>query len=247
MGSPISGVSVQVRDAVTDALFGATVTDIDGHYSFAGLAEEAQVTVRPSLGSYSFTPSSASFTMDADKTADFAVVVPPTYSISGTVTYSGSPMSGVEVEARDLSTNALLGAVATDMEGHYSFTGLEDGAQIKVTPSQYGYTFTPASSSLTMDSDKTADFTATQVTYSLSGTVRDYYDSPFAGVTVSIYDQGSLTFIDSATTDEEGNYSFAAIAEGRAIRVVPTYFSEVFTPTWAEMVMTGNMGQDFGV
>jgi hypothetical protein len=64
-----------------------------------------------------------------------------TYSISGTVTASGTPLQGVTIILNSTTT------ATTDASGNYTFTGLANG-NYTVTPSKSGYTFSPTSSSL---------------------------------------------------------------------------------------------------
>jgi hypothetical protein len=68
-----------------------------------------------------------------------------TFGISGTV----SPASGGAGASLKLS-GAATAAVAADSSGSYTFTGLIDGSYT-VTPSKVGYTFSPASASVTVN------------------------------------------------------------------------------------------------
>ena len=80
----------------------------------------------------------------------------PTHNISGTVTLSGSGLSGVTV-----SDGTRTATTAAD--GTYTITSVPDGSYT-VTPTLNGYTFTPASSPATVSgADVTTgmDFTAT--------------------------------------------------------------------------------------
>ncbi len=83
-----------------------------------------------------------------------AVVVAPTYALSGQVTLSGSGLAGVSVA---LSTGAQA---TTDAMGRYSFPNLSGGSYT-VTPTATGYTFTPTSQTLTLSANQTSvNFTA---------------------------------------------------------------------------------------
>ena len=62
----------------------------------------------------------------------------PTYSISGTVTASGSAFSGVTISL----TGAATASTTTDTSGNYSLPYIVDGSYT-VTPSLTGYTFSP--------------------------------------------------------------------------------------------------------
>jgi subtilisin family serine protease len=83
----------------------------------------------------------------------------PTYSISGTITTStGTGISGVTV-----STGS--GSATTNSSGAYTLSGLSNGTYT-LTPSLSGYTFSPASRSVTVNS---ADVTGQDFTGSGSG------------------------------------------------------------------------------
>jgi len=70
-------------------------------------------------------------------------LTPTTHSISGTVTRSGSALSGVTVS--DGTRTAT-----TDGSGAYTITSVPDSATYTVTPSLTGYTFSPANQSVTL-------------------------------------------------------------------------------------------------
>lgn len=94
-------------------------------------------------------------------TATTTVVVPAsTYSISGTVTSSGTALEGATV------TRYLNGSTTktTDSGGNYSFDGTQNG-NYTLTPAKTGYTFNPPNMAVTVDgADKSAvNFVATAV------------------------------------------------------------------------------------
>src|SRR5581483_8395736 len=125
---------------------------------------------------YTFAPTSASGTLTADTEADFTATL-NTYTLSGTVTVGGSPLSGVTVDG------GALGTRTTDASGNYSFSGVAHGTSYTLTPSKAGFSFSPTSASGTLTSNTTANFTATLNTYTLSGTVTSG-GSPLSGVTI---------------------------------------------------------------
>jgi hypothetical protein len=90
---------------------------------------------------------------------NFTATANPTFTISGTI----SPAAG-----GDLATVTLSGAANAIMtangSGVYTFTGLANGAYT-VTPSNTGYTFTPASQAVTVNGANLTgvNFTATPV------------------------------------------------------------------------------------
>ncbi len=75
---------------------------------------------------------------------DVTITAPAaTYTVSGTITYNGSGLSGVTVTAGSASAT-------TNSSGAYTISGLANGTYT-VTPGLAGYTFTPASASETVN------------------------------------------------------------------------------------------------
>ncbi|MFZ4438924.1 MAG: carboxylesterase family protein [Syntrophales bacterium] len=101
---------------------------------------------------------------------------PSTYSISGTVTSSGSWLQGV--------TMALSGAssatATTDANGNYTFAGLANSGYT-LTPSQTGYTFTPTNIAVTING---AAVTGQNFTRASAASVR-YIDTLFPSVDIT--------------------------------------------------------------
>ncbi|HEX9080761.1 MAG TPA: carboxypeptidase regulatory-like domain-containing protein, partial [Holophagaceae bacterium] len=91
-----------------------------------------------------------------------------TYTLSGVV--SGSVIQGVTVSLGGAAT----ASTATDASGAFSFTGLANGTY-QVTPALSGYTFNPASSSVTVNGANVTSISFVCApmasTYQISGTV----------------------------------------------------------------------------
>jgi len=83
---------------------------------------------------------------------------PPTYTISGSIT--GDVLAGVTINLSGDNTSSTV----TDSSGNYSFRGLINGTYT-ITPSKSGYTFYPASRTVTIEgaSQIGMNFTATAV------------------------------------------------------------------------------------
>ena len=142
-----------------------------------------------------------------------------TYSISGTVTLSGSGLSGVTVTAGSASTT-------TSSTGTFTISGLAAGTYT-VTPSRSGYTFSPASQSVTITSANVTGvgFTATAAaTYGISG------NAGTAGATVTA---GSA----SATSDASNAYALAGLAPG-TYTVTPSKTGCTFSPASQSVTIT---------
>ncbi len=231
----ISGtISGAVTSGVTVTLSGAasatTTTGTGGAYTFTGLAN-GTYTVTPSLSGYTFSPASASETVSGSNISGVnftATANPPaTYSISGTITLSGSGLSGVTVAAGSASAT-------TSSTGAYTISGLANGTYT-VTPSKSGYTFSPSSASETVNgaSITGVNFTATAnppSTYTISGTIT-LSGSGLSGVTVTA---GTA----SATTSSTGAYTLAGLANG-TYTVTPSKSGYTFSPTSASETING--------
>jgi hypothetical protein len=135
-GSPLAGVTV------SDGTNSVT-TNASGNYS---LTEAGAYTLTPSLAGYTFSPATQTGTLSGASVtgANFtATAVVGTYTVSGTITASGgSPLAGVTVSN---GTNSA----ESNSSGIYNITGVPDGTYT-LTPSLAGYTFSPASQTVTV-------------------------------------------------------------------------------------------------
>ena len=235
-GSILEGVTVTLSGSGS----GTVATDASGNYSFTGQVN-GSYTVTPSLAGYTFTPASMKITLNGANSASnnfTATVNPaPTYSIAGTVTLSGSgALAGVTMTLKGTHTTATT----TDASGNYTFTGLANGSYT-VSPSLAGYTFNPASTSVTINGANATsyNFTATQTptstpTYSISGTVTLSGGGALPGVTVTLSGAGSGT----ATTDSSGNYIFSNLANG-SYTLTPRLSGYTFSQTSSTKIVSG--------
>jgi len=136
-GIGLSGVTVTLSGTRTRT----TTTDNTGNYSFADLSN-GSYTVTPSFTGYSCDPPFREITISgSNQVVNFTTSA----SILGQVTTNGTGLSGVTMTLSGSST----GTTTTDNNGNYSFTGLSNGSYT-VTPSLYGYAFTPASRNVTV-------------------------------------------------------------------------------------------------
>jgi len=217
-GSVTSGVTITLSGASSSS----TVTAAGGTYTFTGLSN-GNYTVTPSISGHVFSPSSTAVTVNgADVTGTNFVATANaggiTYTISGTV--SGAATSGVTITLSGDNS----GSVITGAGGTYSFPGLLAG-NYTVTPSLSGYSFSPTSTPVTLvAADSTGnDFTATLITYNISGTVSGDATS---GVTINL--TGDST--GSTVTGVGGTYTFASIAPGN-YTLTPVLAGHTFSPT----------------
>ena len=209
---------------------GATATaDGSGNYTFNAVPN-GTYTVTPTKVGFSFTPASQTVTVSGANVSavNFTAQM---VTITGTITPAASG-AGATVALAGSATSATTTA---DAAARYSFGALPDGVYT-VTPSKIGFTFSPASRTVTISGASAAaiDFTATAVpTYIVSGAV-----SPAAnGIGTTLTLSGSTSRTTSA--DASGNYSFSGVANG-SYTVTPDKLGYTFTP--ASQSITVNDG-----
>ena len=143
------------------------------------------------------------------------VTVNNTHTISGTVTGTG----GVTVT---LSDDASGSQTLTNDGDSYTFT-VSDGGTYTVTPSKSGYTFSPSSQTFTnVTADATQNFTAQQITHTISGTV-----TGTGGVTVTLSDDASGS---QTLTNDGDSYTFT-VSDGGTYTVTPSKSGYTFSPS----------------
>ena len=202
-----------------------TTANGSGAYTFTGLAN-GSYTVTPSHTGFTFSPASLPATIaSANVTGlNFTATAqpPPTFSISGTL----SPTTGGAGATVTLS-GASSATTTANGSGAYTFTGLANGSYT-VTPSQTGFTFSPASLPATIASANVTglNFTATAqppATFSISGTLSPAAGG--AGATVTLSGASSAT----TTANGSGAYTFTGLANGN-YTVTPSHTGFTFSP-----------------
>ncbi|MEN3332223.1 MAG: hypothetical protein V7641_1588 [Blastocatellia bacterium] len=156
--APVSGASVTLSDGVS---FSSVVTESDGAYQFSHLREGGNFTVSAAKPTFTMTPASQSFSnLHGNQTVTF-IATPtstPFYTVSGHVTNNSAALSGVTVTLSGSQQNVTT----TDGNGVYSFT-LAGGGNYTLTPSLFGFTFSPANRTLNnLSADQAADFASTR-------------------------------------------------------------------------------------
>ena len=146
---------------------------------------------------------------------------PQTYSISGTL----SPAAGGGGSTVTLS-GAAAATTTADSSGNFAFSGLANGTYM-VTPSHAGFTFSPTSTTVTINGASVTSgvsFTATALTYSISGTITPAAGG--SGATVTLSGSAAAT----TTADSSGNYTFTGLANG-TYALTPSLTGYTFSPT----------------
>ncbi len=211
--------------ALTGASSATTIADGSGNYSFTGLPNGVY-TVAVSNGSYVFTPTSQSATVNGASVTGVNFTSPNIATISGNV---GSPGgSGATV----LLTGASTAVTTADASGNYSFPGLANGSYT-VTPTNAGYVFSPAGRAINLNgTNATANFTSAVALYNLSGAI-----SGTGGPAATVFLTGAATA--TTTADGSGNFAFTGLVTGSYIVTVgkPGY---VFTPASIAVLISSN-------
>jgi uncharacterized repeat protein (TIGR01451 family) len=187
-----SAITGTVRDAggvglpnvtvtLAGSAFDATTTAADGTYVLGNLPAGGTFTVTPSATGYTFTPTSTSFAnVTTNQVADFAAACAP--AISGLVRDRlDGALAGVTVTL----SGSLAATAVTDENGRYTFSGMPLGQPFTIAPSLAGFTFAPASVSVTTATCGTtpATFVATSGTftrYFAEGATSAFFDTTIA-------------------------------------------------------------------
>lgn len=148
---------------------------------------------------------------------------PASYSISGTAGVSNATVTLSGPSSASVTANG---------SGNFVFSNLANG-NYSVTPSLTGYTFSPTSQTVAINSASVTDirFTATAQpqTYIISGTVVGS-----GSTTVVLSGASSATTI----TDSSGAFTFSGLADGN-YSLTPAKTNYVFTPTSLTISING--------
>lgn len=240
-GAGISGVTVTHSGGSA-----AKSTDASGNYSFTG-AGNGIYTITPSLAGYTFSPLSRNITVANDNVTvpEFTATATTasTFTMSGKVTFNGTGFPGITMNV----TGAATGSKLTDINGDYTFSGLQDGTYT-ITPSAAGYTFAPASQDITITGGNVtvAVFTATASAsvFTASGTV-SLNGAVLAGVNITISDAGGTPLVTIQTNQASSSYLFN-VPNG-TFTITPSLEGHTFTPSSRTFTINNaNLaGQDF--
>jgi uncharacterized delta-60 repeat protein len=155
-GSPLPGATVTISGTAS----ASAATYANGYYIFRGLYP-GSYTIIPTTDcpTIPFTPSSRNVNIsDTDVTGQDFVIPALSAGISGTITdASRAALAGVTVNLSDEINSSTI----TDMNGYYSFTGIQVGTTYSVTPSMPGYLFSSARVTLCENDVTGFDFTST--------------------------------------------------------------------------------------
>ena len=141
-----------------------------GNYSFDFLPAGGSYTLSFNSQIWNISPNGATFNnLSSNQTANFTAVR-FTYTISGTITRLGNPLSGISVALDNLS-GFTPPTTTTDANGHYSFANVTAGINYLIRPTAGNYVFSPQTQGFNqLDGNKTADFVALSANHLLFNT-----------------------------------------------------------------------------
>ena len=208
-GGTYSGAFVRLTGTSIDT---TTTTGSDGSFYF-------RVTEN---GSYALTltvpddctASSATIPVtmsSADNTSNYFTITRNTYTISGTVkTSEGNTYGNAELTLRN-SSFVILAKDTTASDGTYSFSAISGTYTVTLTVPDNHTAAISTKPVVVNRADSTGnDFTITENTYSVSGTVNISPSGTYNGATITLSGTSSAT----TTTSADGSYSFTGLKVG---------------------------------
>ena len=157
--------------------------------------------------------------------------------LRGRVTFNGAALSNVTLNLNGAEAVTLT----TDNNGNYEAAVLNNG-NYTLTPTRQNYVFNPSNRNINYSglSQTNLDFAASLVSYPINGRVTNNGNG-LSGVTLSL--TGSQT--GQITTDNNGDYSFTATAEGNYL-ITPALSGYTFNPNSRSFVnLSADQTADF--
>jgi uncharacterized delta-60 repeat protein/uncharacterized repeat protein (TIGR02543 family) len=220
-GNGSTGGSVPVDTAKytagsTVTVLGNTGTLVKTGFDFAGWNTLANATGTAHAPAATFAMGSANVTLYA--------VWAPLYTVTGTVTSSGSALAGVTITLSGGST----GSATTDASGAYSLS-VTDGSYT-LTPSKTGYGFAPASASLTVANANV--------------TGKDFTAMPSGSLDASFGTGGAVT--TAIGTHLDNAYAVAIQGDGKIVAAGSSFSGTTFDFALAQYNSDGSLDTSFG-
>ncbi len=221
-----SGSVVTLRQGTTTV--GTATADATGSYAFTNIGN-GTYTATPAKTGFSFTPTSQTVVVNgADAAVAGFVASQSSWSVTGTITPAASG-NGATLTLRQGTTT--VATTTAGSSGGYQLANVANGTYT-VTPTKTGFSFSPTAQTVVVNgADATVPvFTATQPTWSLSGTITPASSGSGTLVTLS----GGPT----TTTDSSGAYVFTGLSNA-TYTVTPSKTGFTFTPAQRSVTISG--------
>lgn len=220
-GPGAAGATVNLSGSST----ATTVSDNSGKFSFSGLANGGYTISIATSAGYSYAPATRTVTIQNGHVLGLSFAGQVSYTITGTISGAGGANAMVNL------TGTATATVTANSSGVYSFIGLANGSYT-VTAIKTGYTFTPASQTITVNgANATANFSSAALTYTITGTI-----SGPGGANATVNLTGAATA--TVTANSSGVYSFTGRTNG-TYTVTPSKTRYTFTPASQTITVNG--------
>jgi subtilisin family serine protease/subtilisin-like proprotein convertase family protein len=230
-GAPLANVTVKRSGAAQSGTVPAPIsvtTDANGIYSFAGLPS-ATYTITPVLTNAQFTPLSRTVTLNTTSIENVNFTGVTGFAVKGRITtVNGTPINNVRISRGGGTVTAT-----TNLNGEYTLSAVPNGTFF-VVPSRPGFTFTPASRSITVRNADllNVDFIAVQGV-TISGRVINTNSQPLGGVRIERTGNGDPAV---AVTNAEGRFVFNSVPAG-TYNIRPVAKNYAFTPAFQNVIV----------
>lgn len=211
-----------------------TTTNASGTFNFINLPN-GTYSITPNLANFAFNPANRTVTINGSNIiGQVFVATPITFSVSGTMSTSTGPLSGVAV----FLTGPFNVTVTTNTSGVFTFTNIPNG-NYTITPVLTGFSFTPTTRNIAVNCANVTgqNFTATNTVFKVSGRVINQNGAGVANVTVVLTGTGVNRTV---TTNIFGNYTITGVANGTYTVAPVSQPGFVFSPTSQSVTVNGS-------
>ncbi|MBP3960447.1 hypothetical protein J8F10_34910 [Gemmata sp. G18] len=252
--TPLAGITVNLFQ--NGALVATTTTASDGSYSFANQGPGNYFVQELVPAGYTQTGASAGYTITAtsglvstnNNFDNFQLAKITGRKVTDTtgngLSSDDTPLAGVTINLyQNDASGALVASTTTAADGSYSFDNLAPGTYFvqELVPAGYqqtagsaGYTVTVGGNGLqsggTSAGNNFANFKQVTITGTkftdVTGNSFSSDDTPLAGITVNLFQNGGTTPVASTVTGADGTYKFENLGPG-------TYFVQEVVPAGA--------------
>jgi hypothetical protein len=209
-----------------------TTTDNSGNFAFSSLVA-GTYTLTPNREDYTFTPESRTVAISNANVTQQNFTAEDGFTVSGSVTWAGFPISGVRVRVTSATTSAVLNDT-TDMFGQYTFKNLRNGTYT-ITVSSNEYSFSPNTQTvMTTSSFVLVPAFSGRTPYTISGRIT------FSGVGLAgvLLNPGGIGG-EEATTDSTGRYVMRNVGNRQQYTLVPAATDYTFSPFFRQVTVQG--------
>jgi len=212
-GTPISGATVRLEQN-GQIKYTFQYTAADGAYTFTGITPGTYNLVGLHLGDYVNWSQSRSLPAGSNLVNQDIAMSPTFARIAGGVRdlATSQAISGATVRLEQ--NGHILYTTSSNTSGNYAFTGIPPGSYNLVGLKLGTYkNWSQPRTLIAGDNILTANIAMVSIAASVSGTVRDQTSqSPVAGVTVQLVQNGQVAYQTTSTTS--GAYGFSGLVAG---------------------------------